>query len=101
MRNPARSASVLPSVLVVGGVQLTVALPVAVCSTVIEKPAMDTLLVPSDTLITTFEAVPTSVIAGVPDRRPVAVLKVNQAGLLSTRNVSVSPSGSVALGWKL
>jgi hypothetical protein len=41
------------------------------------------------------------VLLGVPDKRPVVVLKVAQTGLLATENVSVFPSASVALGWNV
>jgi len=37
----------------------------------------------------------------VPERRPVAVLKVAQAGLLAMAKVRVLPSASAAVGWKL
>ncbi len=48
-----------------------------------------------------FEYVPTSEAAGVPERRPVAVLNVAHAGLFWIVNASVSPSASAALGVKL
>ena len=35
----------------------------------------------------------------MPERRPVAALKVAQVGLLTIENVSVWPSGSDAVGW--
>ena len=38
---------------------------------------------------------------GVPEIRPVCALKVAQLGRLATVNVSGSPFGSVAAGWKL
>ena len=72
--------SALPSVLVVGGVQLTVAEPVAPCSTASENAGSETDAVPSDTEMMMFENVATSVSAGVPDSRPVDVLNVAQAG---------------------
>jgi hypothetical protein len=37
---------------------------------------------------------------GVPDRRPVAMLKFAQAGLFCTENESVVPLGPLAVGWK-
>src|SRR6185503_14799611 len=44
---------------------------------------------------------PTFAANGVPDRRPVVVLNDAQGGMLSMRKVSVLPSASAALGWKL
>ena len=54
---------------------------------------------PSDTEMMMFENVATSASAGVPDSRPVDVLNVAQAGRFWMLNVSVLPSGSLALGW--
>jgi hypothetical protein len=45
--------------------------------------------------------VPAKLVSGVPDSRPVEVLKVAQVGLLVIEKVRASPSGSEALGWKL
>ena len=56
--------------------------------------------VPSLTLITMFEYVPTLAAAGVPLNRPVLVLKLAQEGLLLIENVSVLPLGSVVVGMK-
>jgi len=84
----------------VGGVPLMVGarLPVA---TLIEKGASEALAVPSDTeIVTPLKVMPAKLLLGVPDKRPVVVLNVAQAGLLATENVSVFPSASVALGWK-
>jgi hypothetical protein len=65
------------------------------------KAGNDVVAVPSDTLIPMLLNEPTSATAGVPVRRPVEVLNVAQLGLFEMLNVSVSPSASVALGWKL
>jgi hypothetical protein len=46
------------------------------------------------------DVVPTFALVGVPLSRPVVVLNVAQAGLFRMLNVSVSPSLSVAVGWK-
>ena len=54
--------------------------------------------VPSLTLITMFEYVPTLAAAGVPLSWPVPVLKLAQEGLLLIENVSVLPLGSVVVG---
>ncbi len=91
--------SALPSVLVVGAVQLTVAEPVATCSTASENAGSEADAVPSDTEMMMFANVAMSVSAGVPESRPVAVLNVAQAGRFWMLNVSVLPSGSLALGW--
>jgi hypothetical protein len=72
-------------------------LPVA---TLIEKGARAALAAPSDTEIMMLLYVPVWVLLGVPDKRPVVVLNVAQAGLLATTKVSVSPSGSDAVGTK-
>ena len=56
---------------------------------------------PSLALMTMFEYVATFAVEGVPDSRPVDVLNVAQEGRFAIENVSVSPSGSVAVGWKL
>ena len=76
------------------------AVPVAACSTDSENAGSDADAVPSDTEMMMFENVAMSVSAGVPDRRPVVVLNVAQAGRFWMLNVSVLPSGSLALGWK-
>ena len=56
--------------------------------------------VPSVTLITMFEYVPTFAAAGVPLNWPVLVLKLAHEGLLLIENVSVLPLGSVVVGVK-
>ena len=48
-----------------------------------------------------FEYVPTSATLGVPDSRPVLVLKTAHAGLFWMLNASVSPSASDDVGTKL
>ncbi len=48
-----------------------------------------------------FENVPTFEVDGVPDRRPVLVEKLAQAGRFVIENVSESPSASAAVGVKL
>ena len=65
------------------------------------KAASDADAVLSDTEITMLLYAPTFAVVGVPDSRPVVVLKLAHVGRLSTRNVSVLPSASAALGWKL
>ena len=56
--------------------------------------------VPSVTLITMFEYVPTFAAAGVPLNWPVLLLKVAQDGLLLIAKVSVFALGSVVVGAK-
>ena len=55
---------------------------------------------PSLTLMTMPEVVPASAAAGVPDSRPVDVLKLAHDGRFAMANVSVSLSGSDAVGVK-
>ena len=45
-----------------------------------------------------LENVPILVFAGVPESCPVRLLKVAQDGWFAIENVSVSPSGSLAVG---
>ncbi len=70
-----------------------------VAFTVIENAASEALPPrPSLTLITMPEVVPASAAAGVPESRPVDVLKLAQAGRFVMANVSVSLSASDAVG---
>src|SRR5882724_7620104 len=102
MRNPARSVSSEPSEFVVGGVQVSVAEPVACTEfTVIWKAARDVVAVPSLTEITMPDVVPASLAAGVPDSWPVVVLNVAHDGLLMMLKVSLSLSASAADGVNL
>jgi hypothetical protein len=94
---------VLPSVLRVGGVQLSVARPVALDAalTPIEKLASEADALPSLTLIAMLPYVPTCAEVGVPESLPVLVLNEAHEGLLVMLNVSVSPLASRAVGVKL
>ena len=83
-----------------GGVPLITGAVFAGPVTAIEKAGSDTDTVPSLTLIRMFAYVPTWVDVGVPDKRPVLVLKVAQLGRFWTLNPNVSPSGSLAAGVK-
>jgi hypothetical protein len=56
------------------------------------------LSTPSLTEITMADAVPTCESPGVPDSRPVEVLKLAQAGRFAMLYVSVCPSGSDPVG---
>ncbi len=70
--------------------------------TVSVKAGRDALKVPSDTLITIPAVAPTSALAGVPLKAPVAVLKVAHVGLFAMLKLSVVPeSTSAAVGTKL
>ena len=70
-------------------------------TTVIEKGASGTLVVPSLTLMVMLAKVPTLAVVGVPDRVPLLGSKLAQAGMLLMENVSVLPAASVAVGVKL
>src|SRR5262245_20012570 len=98
MRKPLRFVSVEPSVLVVGAVQDSVTEPFALAVTLIVNAGSETDALPSLTLMTTFEYVPTCAAVGVPVSRPFDVLKVAQAGLFWMLNVSVSLFASLAVG---
>jgi hypothetical protein len=56
---------------------------------------------PSLTEMTMLAYEPTLLLVGVPDSRPVEVLKVAQEGLFTMANASAWPSGSLADGVKL
>jgi hypothetical protein len=91
----------VPSVFCVGAVQDNVAAPTDEPFTAIAKGASDVLVLPSLTLTTTFEYVPTLALVGVPESWPVDVLKLAHAGLFAIEYVNVSPSASAAVGRKL
>src|SRR6185503_15238233 len=91
-------AYAVPTVAVVGGVPEIVGARFGAASTVIVNAGSDALAVPSPTLITMLPKAPAAV--GVPASRPVAVLKVAQLGRFAIANVSVPPSGSLAVGVK-
>jgi hypothetical protein len=69
--------------------------------TLIENAGSETLVMPSLTPMMMFAYVPAEVLAGVPDRVPVLVLKLAQAGMFVTLNVNLSPSESLAVGVKV
>ena len=67
--------------------------------TVIENGASDVLAVPSVTEIWILLKVrPAKLLLGVPDKRPVEMLKLAQVGLLAIEYASELPSGSLAAG---
>src|SRR5262249_22211866 len=67
--------------------------------TVIVKAGSDALAVPSFTVITMPEKLPTLVAAGAPPSFPVVVLNVAQLGMFVIENVKVAPAlGLVAVG---
>ena len=68
--------------------------------TVIVNAGNEALAVPSLTLIAILGNVPTFAVAGVPVSRPVVALNVAQLGRFAIANVSVPPSGSLAVGVK-
>src|SRR6185437_12630032 len=69
--------------------------------TPIEKAGRAALAVPSLALMTIFEYMPVLEDVGVPDRAPVAMLKLAQEGLFCTLKDSVAPLESLAVGWNL
>lgn len=83
-----------------GAVQVSVAEPFATSLTVMENEDNEVVALPSLTRITMFEYVPTCALVGVPDKRPVDVLKLAHAGLLEILNVNESPFASFAVGVK-
>src|SRR5687768_1496194 len=101
MRKPARFVSVEPSVFVVGGSHDNVAAPTETSATVIANAGSVAPALPSLTLMTMLEYVPTLAAAGVPESWPVAVLKLAHAGRFAIENVNASPFASDALGRKL
>jgi hypothetical protein len=92
--------SVDPLVLVVGGVQLSVAEPVLLPAalTAMLKDGSEVRLVPSLALIVMPEYVPTCAAVGVPVSAPEEVLNVAHAGRFVIDQVSVRPSGSEPVG---
>jgi hypothetical protein len=55
---------------------------------------------PSYAVITTFEYVPTLLAVGVPDNKPVVLLKLAQDGPFVIANTIRRPFGSTAESWK-
>jgi hypothetical protein len=76
-------------------------LPEPAARTVIAKAGSAAVLLPSLTLITIFENVPTWLLVGVPESWPVEVLNDAQDGRLLIVKPSLLPSGSEAVGRKL
>ena len=68
--------------------------------TAIANAGSDVVALPSLTRIVMFANVPTFELVGVPDKRPVEVLKAAHDGLLEMLNVSLSPFASLAVGVK-
>src|ERR1700683_2362709 len=98
MWKPARLVSGVPLVFSVGALQLSVALPLAGCVTVMLNGASDAEAEPSLTLITILRNTPALALVGVPDSSPVRLLKFAHDGVLVSENVSVPPSGSLPVG---
>jgi len=88
----------VPTVAVVTGLPEIVGGRFGAAPTVIVNAGSATLVVPSVTLITMALNAPTFAAAGVPMRRPVAVLNVAHVGRFVIANVSAAPSGSLAVG---
>ena len=66
--------------------------------TTIVKGGSEACAATPETEIDTLMYDPACAAVGIPDRRPVEVLKLAQEGRLATEYVSAWPSGSVALG---
>lgn len=88
----------LPAITLEAGVPDTVGARFGGGFTVIANGASAAFRVPSETVITMFDVVPTCCAVGVPDNRPVVLLKLAHAGLLLMEYVSDCPSGSDATG---
>ena len=83
--------SVEPSVFLVGAVHDSVTEPMPDTGvTLIEKALRLRVALPSVTLMTMFPYVPTWLVVGVPESRPVDGLNEAQPGRFSTANVSTS-----------
>jgi hypothetical protein len=88
----------VPTVAVVAGVPEIVGGWFGAAWTVIVNAGNEALAEPSLALITMPVNVPAFAAAGVPVSWPVVVLKLAQLGLFAIANVSVPPSGSLAVG---
>ncbi len=97
---PARFVSAEPSSFRVGAVQLRSAEPTTGVAdfTTMPKAGRVAEATPSETEMTMFEKVLTSVAVGVPDNLPVLRSNVAQPGLFAMPKPSVWPSGSEAVG---
>ena len=89
---------VCPCITDDGGLRYIVGGGGAATVTVIEYAVSDAVDWPSLTEIVIPFVTPTSVDAGVPDRRPVAVSNAAHVGLFAIENVSVPPSPPDAAG---
>ncbi len=93
------NAYVEPTAMDVAGLPLMVGALLAAAVTVRVKAGREAVTVPSLTLMTIPEW--TAAVVGVPESRPVVVLKLAQLGLLAMENPRVLPSASLAVGWKV
>ena len=75
-------------------------LPPVPLLTAMAKAGNDVLVLPSLTRMVMLENVPTFELVGVPDNRPVVLLKLAHVGRFEMLNVSLSPLASLALGVK-
>lgn len=90
-----------PPLLTLAGVALRLTVGATTAAfTAIANADNDADVLPSLTLITIPEVLPTSAAVGVPLSCPVAVLKLAQGGWLVIENVKVLPDGSVVVGVK-
>ena len=89
-----------PPLLTLVGVALRLTVGATTAAfTVMAKAVKEAVALPSLTLITMPEVVPTSAATGVPASCPFVVLKLAHEGLFWMLKVSVSPSVSAAEGW--
>jgi hypothetical protein len=96
-----RKANALPAFTEVDGVPLIVGARFGVLATVTANGASAVLILPSLTLMTMFEYVPTFVADGVPISWPVTLLNVAHIGRFWMLKPSVLLSASAAVGRKL
>jgi hypothetical protein len=87
-----------PFELTVGGFQLSVADVVPTSVTAMANAGSAALVVPSLTLMTIFESVPTLAAAGVPESSPVVALKLAHVGLSVMEKLAFFPASTVAFG---
>ena len=87
-----------PATTLAAGVPEIVGVSFAGACTWIEKAAREALKVPSLTVMTMLEKVPTSAVGGVPESWPELGLKLAHDGAFTMLNVRALPFGSAAAG---
>ena len=90
------------SATVVAGLPVITGASFSLVTVRLNAAKLSVTLLPSVTVITMPLVTPTSSLVGVPDNKPVAVLKFAQLGLLVILKISLSPtSASDTVGMKL